>query len=64
MSMEYIRKTYDVPAKRGVKIKYTGGIKPIFGKIVGSTHAYIRVKMEETQKIIKFHPTWKIEYLI
>ena len=61
--MEYIRNTYNVPAKRGVKVKYTGGVKPIFGKIVGTRNAHIRVKLEETQKTVSFHPTWKIEYL-
>lgn len=62
MSMEYIRKTYNVPAKRGGKIKwlyhsFTDGI------ITGSKGACLRIKLATETRSKLFHPTWMIEYL-
>ena len=63
MTMTHIRKTYKVPAKRGSRIKYTGGKKPLFGTILNSKHERIMVKMDTINIIYKLHPTWEIEYL-
>ena len=64
MSLEWIRRQYGVPARRGQAVRYTGGSKPIAGVITGSnaTGAYIRVRMENGN-VCNFHPTWEIEYL-
>ena len=62
MSMDYIRKAYGVPAKRGGRIRYTGKDNPELGTIVwASTHLHVR--MDSTKMILIFHPTWQIEYL-
>jgi hypothetical protein len=36
MSLDYIRKTYGVPAKKGARVEYTGGKAPQFGTICGA----------------------------
>lgn len=58
MSMEYIRKHYGVPAKRGVVIQFCG--KPCV--ITGSSGAYLRVKSKEDSRKMTLHPTWEVEY--
>ena len=64
MSMKYIRKTYGVPAKRGVRVRYTGDPKPKDGAIVSSNGTYIRVRWDGQSKTDgPYHPTWKMEYL-
>jgi hypothetical protein len=50
MSMQYIRKTYAVPAKRGAEIVYYGGGCDLVGVITGSSGA--------------LHPTWCVRYLM
>lgn len=65
MSMQYIRDTYKVPAKRGGKVRYLNGLSP-FGKkgtIIGSKGAYIKIRFDNDDRTHIFHPTWKIEYL-
>jgi len=59
--MEYIRRTYGVPAKRGMEVIALG--KP--GVIVGSNGAYLRIKTETSTGyiILTFHPTFEIVYL-
>ena len=67
MSMDYIRRAYGVPAKRGARIIYTGAEKTLgraFGTIVGSRGAYLRVQMDDghPKSPITMHPLWCIEY--
>ena len=64
MSLEYIRKQYKVPAKKNVKIRYTGMEKPILGRIIGAKGERIKIKLNDTNQIGLFHPTWEMEYLI
>lgn len=64
MSLEYIRKTYGVPAKRGVRIEYGGGSDgPRFGTITGASGMHLMVKMDDRKDTAPFHPTWNIRYL-
>ena len=65
MSLEYIRKTYGVPAKRGVRVKFTPDTRdnPVFGKIVGHHAALLRVRVEGAKRVWLCHPLWQIEYL-
>ena len=65
MSMEYIRKTYGVPAKRGGEItfKKCQHVSPVRGCIVGSRGQYLRVRLAGHLQIVSLHPTWMIEYL-
>ena len=65
MSMEYIRKTYGVPAKRGGHVKVSIGKDrdiPVDGVIVGSKGARLRIRIAGQKHILSYHPTWRIEY--
>ena len=65
VSMDYIRRTYGVPAKRGAKIKFDGvfGDGGITGTVIGSRSQYLRVRMDRTGLIWTLRPTWMVEYL-
>ena len=65
MSMDYIRRTYGVPAKRGASIRFDGvfGEHGIHGTVIGALGPYIRVRMDNTGLIWTLHPTWMVEYL-
>lgn len=58
MSLEYIRKTYNVPAKRGAHVIANG--EP--GVITGARGAYLRIRVEGRKKIGFYHPTWEMQY--
>lgn len=59
MAMDYIRRQYRVPAKRGRRVCYKN--KP--GVIVGSHDALLRIKLDGDKRSGVYHPTWQIEYL-
>ena len=64
MSMEYIRKYYGVPAKRGGKVKIINqkvGVQ-FAGIITGSKDAYLRISINR-QRSGLYHPTDNIVYL-
>jgi hypothetical protein len=63
MSMQVIRGWYNVPAKRGARIRYTGEKSPQLGTIVASKGSYIRIRMDGEKRAESYHPTWEIEYL-
>lgn len=63
MSMDYIRKTYKVPAARGRRVIYSGEGRPIEGVITGSSSAYLRIQLADRATSSLFHPTWKLEYM-
>lgn len=64
MSMRYIRSTYNVPAKRGGRVRYTGGDEPKDGAIASSDGSYVNVRWDGEKRIKgPYHPTWKMEYL-
>jgi hypothetical protein len=55
--MEYIRKTYGVPAKRGGRVEYTSGAKfTTQGVITGSSGPYLRIKLDINRVSLRFHP--------
>jgi len=67
--MQYIRKTYGVPAKRGGRVAYIdnnpngdGDIK-IMGTITGSRDAHLRIRLDGDRFSRNYHPTYNIEYL-
>ena len=69
MNMAYIRKTYDVPARRGGRVAYIdsnpngdGDIK-IKGTITGSHCSYLRIRLDGESRSRLYHPNWNIEYL-
>jgi hypothetical protein len=71
--MEYIRKTYNVPAKRGARVEYSGDetakfiqgflYTPRKGTIVSARGGYVRVRFDNSTLVQAFHPTWRIKYL-
>lgn len=61
--MEYIRRHYQVPAKRGALVEIRGGSNGdvcFTGQIVGSRGARLRVRVGA--RIGTYHPTDNIEY--
>jgi hypothetical protein len=62
MSMEFIRRTYGVPAKRGGRVEYGGGRRPELGTICGSKGAHLRIRLDGLKYSMQFHPTWRLRY--
>ncbi|MFC8447590.1 hypothetical protein [Kitasatospora sp. NPDC057223] len=65
MTADWIRRHYDVPARRGGRIAYTGD--PTKGRQLGTIVAFpdshLRIRLDGQRHLITTHPTWKIEYL-
>lgn len=57
MSMEYVRRCYGVPAKRGMAVRVDGKR----GIIVRASH-YIHVRFDGQKRSVPCHPTWRVEY--
>ena len=58
MSMDYVRRTYSVPAKRGGRIKFEG--KP--GVITSARGGGLRIRLDGEKHSVPVHPTWEMEY--
>lgn len=56
--MEYIRRVYKVPARRGLRVIANGKS----GVITGSRGAYLRIRLDGMKKSHSYHPTWNIDY--
>ena len=52
-NIDYIRTTYNVPAKVGGKVEFRG--KP--GTIVGTIRAYLRIRLDGETEVKSYHPT-------
>jgi hypothetical protein len=65
MSMARIRKCYGVPAKRGMRVRYTGDgkDKPQLGTITSARGYQLRIRLDGYKISHIFHPTWELEYL-
>lgn len=63
MSMEYIRRTYAVPAKRGMRVRLMGPVVKFEGVIVASQGARLRVRRDDNGLIYTLHPSWNVQYL-
>jgi hypothetical protein len=63
MSMDYIRSYYDVPAKQGGRVRYSGGRHSMDGTITGAQGAHLMIRLDGQQHSMPYHPTWTIEYL-
>ena len=57
-AMEWIRKSYSVPAKRGMKVTVDGEA----GVIASAKHGYIMVRFDGKKHAEPCHPTWRVEY--
>jgi hypothetical protein len=58
MSLDYIRQSYGVPAKRGMRITIDG--RP--ATITGSAGARLRVRRDGEKRTVIAHPTWRVDY--
>lgn len=68
MSLEYVRKTYGVPAKRGCRIRYTDEDGTIWnGRITSARSGKLRVLVDDRipgyRGRLILHPALRIEYL-
>ncbi|BCH20153.1 hypothetical protein [Mesorhizobium sp. L-2-11] len=63
MSIEWVRKTYGVPAKRGGRVEYKGEGKPELGTICGASGGHLSIRLDKAKHPMPFHPTWKLRYL-
>jgi hypothetical protein len=63
MSMDYIRRTYGVPAKRGARVNFTHAAKGALGTIIGTRGHYLRVRWDASGLVSTMHPTWMMVYL-
>ncbi len=61
--MEYVRKAYKVPAKRGGRVAYTGSGVIELGTICSARNGHLNIKLDGLRHTMPFHPTWKLEYL-
>lgn len=63
MSFDYIRKYYNVPARRGGRVEYTGDSKLELGTIVSASGGYLNIRLDGVKHAMPFHPTWALRYL-
>ncbi|TDB26820.1 hypothetical protein ATCM_03690 [Stenotrophomonas sp. ATCM1_4] len=62
--MEWVRKNYGVPAKRGGRVEYTGDGRPEPGTIISATPSgHLKVELDSRPRAVRLHPTWKLRYL-
>ena len=61
--MDYIRRTYNVPARRGARVQFTSAPGAVQGRILGSRGKYLRVRWDESGRTDTMHPTWMLVYL-
>lgn len=61
MTMQWVRSTYGVPAKRGGRIAYTANGIESFATILGATHL-LHVRFDSGLEA-HLHPTWKVRYV-
>ena len=62
MSMDYIRRTYGVPAKRGMTVTICGDGTRFQARIVGSRGQYLRLWIPGGKRSHLYHPTDSLEY--
>jgi hypothetical protein len=61
--MARLRKYRQVPAKRGMRVRYTGGRTPQYGTITGTHGCNLMIRLDGHKHSSNFHPTWELEYL-
>lgn len=60
--MQYVRDVYGVPAYRGQRVRYLGGLEPREGRILSIKYAKLRVACDDGVRIL-LHPTWEVQYI-
>ncbi len=64
MSLDYISKSYGVPAKVGGRVEYTGNKEPHLGTITGADGGHVLIRLDGTKHAQPYHPTWELRYLV
>jgi hypothetical protein len=64
MSMDYIRRSYGVPAKRGARVTWWACMtdRQVQGTIVGARGHYLRIRLDDEARTRTLHPTWRLGY--
>ena len=62
MTLQHIRDSRGVPVKRGMRVRYTGGVAPKYGTVIGAKHGYVRIRIDGEKNAGSYHPTWELEY--
>lgn len=63
MSLERIRKVYNVPAFRGTRVRVSSPYPGAMGTVTASDRDYIRVRLDGESRSRRYHPTDRVEYL-
>lgn len=63
MSLEYVRRRYGVPAKRGGRVEYTGCGDVERGTIRSAKDGHLMIQLDGVKHTMPFHPTWELRYL-
>jgi hypothetical protein len=58
--MQHVRTAYNVPAKRGGRIRFEGRAT---GTILSARYGRLRVRFDGQKRIAWLHPTCEVEYL-
>lgn len=61
--MDWIRKTYNVPARRGGRVIYSGNGEAKYGTIRSASGQYLKIQLDGAKSAMRFHPTWELRYL-
>ena len=61
--MAWVRKHYGVPAKRGMRVLYTGNGAPEYGTIRSvACGGHLNIQLDGIRHTMPFHPTWELSY--
>ncbi len=60
---EWIARQYGVAAKRGARVRYTGGKEPRDGTITGAQGGHLMIRLDGDKHAHPYHPTWELELL-
>ena len=63
MSIDWIRKSYRVPAKVGGRVEYTGEKIARRGVITGQRGPHLLIRLDGEEQSSPYHPTWELRYL-
>ncbi len=62
-ALNQICRQYDVPAKKGGRVEYTGEKVARFGTIKGHNGSHLMILLDGNKHPFPFHPTWELRYL-
>lgn len=63
MSLQWIRKKYGVPSRRGGRVRYTYKKPARMGTIRSARGSYLRILLDGDARPGLYHPVWELEYL-